>query len=315
MRDCLDSLLTQNVEQNEYEIICVNDGSTDGSLEVLREYESKYVNIRVIDKENGGVSSARNVGLQEAKGKYIWFIDSDDCIQTNCLRQFKEFFQKNQADAIKIHYTSVNENFIVGTLTEKPLVFELQQGSISTSNVWAMLIKRSLILDNNIVFNTTMKYGEDTLFMYFVYIYMRNNNSYEINIPLYYYRQQSSSAMHKRDKDSMTQRAHDFLTMAYTYRESYQNSITNDPVKKDNALKRQHLAIKAFLTVLPKSNLDYKEAMQKLKEDKFYPYPFLWWYLKEKSGFTWKLKEFCFCFFKYKFIYKLYYTFMKKLNK
>ena len=79
----LDSLLKQNYD--DYEIICVNDGSTDNTLSILMEYEKKNSRIRLIDKENGGVSSARNIGIQSACGKWIWFVDSDDYIPFNCL--------------------------------------------------------------------------------------------------------------------------------------------------------------------------------------------------------------------------------------
>lgn len=312
LRDCLDSLLTQNVEKDEYEIICINDGSKDGSLAILREYEKEYKNVRVIDKENGGVSSARNAGLQAAQGEYIWFVDSDDCIKTNCLKQFKEFLAENKAECVKIQYKTVSENFVAENEQEELLSFEKMQGSISSSNVWCVITQKALITDNNLTFNTTMKYGEDTLFQYHIYMYMQNDNSYEIKIPLYYYRQRANSAMHKRDKESMTQRARDFLTMAYTYQAAYQNRISDDPVKMDNTLKRQHLAIKAFLTVLPATDLDYKDSMKQLKTDKLYPYPFLWWYLKTPKNWKWKLKEFFYLFFKWKFFYKIYYIVRRK---
>jgi len=82
---CLDSCIHQDLIPDEYEIIAVNDGSTDRSLTILREYEQKYSNIKVIDKPNGGLSSARNTGLSVAIGDYIWFIDSDDWIKENSL--------------------------------------------------------------------------------------------------------------------------------------------------------------------------------------------------------------------------------------
>ena len=80
LRECLDSLLTQDIPYDDYEIICVNDGSTDGSLQILREYERNCSNVTVIDQANSGVSTARNAGLDIARGQYIWFIDSDDVV-------------------------------------------------------------------------------------------------------------------------------------------------------------------------------------------------------------------------------------------
>ena len=73
---CLDSILNQTY--SNIEIICVNDGSTDKSRKILEEYRKKDSRIRIVDKENGGLSSARNAGMRVAKGEFYSFIDSDD---------------------------------------------------------------------------------------------------------------------------------------------------------------------------------------------------------------------------------------------
>lgn len=84
LHQCLESIFCQDFA--EYEVICVNDGSTDGSFHILQEYELKYKNLIIVDVENGGTPAARNIGLKLAKGEYIWFIDSDDWIEPKSLR-------------------------------------------------------------------------------------------------------------------------------------------------------------------------------------------------------------------------------------
>lgn len=88
--DCLGSMLNQDIPAEDYEIVCVNDGSTDGSLRLLRRYEEQYPNVVVVDQENSGVCKARNAGLAAARGEYIWYFDADDYVAANCLKGLKE---------------------------------------------------------------------------------------------------------------------------------------------------------------------------------------------------------------------------------
>ena len=82
---CLDSILNQDFEA--YEVICVNDGSSDNSIEILREYENKSSKIKVINQANSGVATTRNTALKHAKGEYLAFLDSDDFVKRKLLKQ------------------------------------------------------------------------------------------------------------------------------------------------------------------------------------------------------------------------------------
>ena len=96
--ECLNSAANQTFEN--IEIICVNDGSTDGSLEILESHASKDKRIRIISQENKGVSSARNEGLDAARGKYIYFMDSDDYMEPNALRELHDLIEEKSCDLI-----------------------------------------------------------------------------------------------------------------------------------------------------------------------------------------------------------------------
>lgn len=106
---CIQSCLNQDIEKTEYEIICVNDGSPDESAIIARNYACIYDNIKVIDRNNGGLSAARNTGLHNAKGEYVWFVDSDDWIENNCLGAVTPYL-KNDLDLLEIQYQNVSEN-------------------------------------------------------------------------------------------------------------------------------------------------------------------------------------------------------------
>ncbi|MGL5244702.1 MAG: glycosyltransferase family 2 protein, partial [Sarcina sp.] len=90
--ECLESIY--KVSDIDYEVILVNDGSKDDSLNILKKYKELYpTKTKIIDKENGGLSSARNIGIKEAKGEYLAFVDSDDVIDP---KGFEEFFKEGQ---------------------------------------------------------------------------------------------------------------------------------------------------------------------------------------------------------------------------
>lgn len=95
---CLDSVIEQSFE--DWEAICINDGSTDNSLHILQEYSKKDLRIRLISQENAGLSAVRNVGLGVAKGKYICFLDSDDFLDKNYLLMLYNEIEKTNADIV-----------------------------------------------------------------------------------------------------------------------------------------------------------------------------------------------------------------------
>lgn len=88
---CINSCLNQDIPADKYEIILVNDGSTDDSMELIEEYCSIYPNVRSHSQRNCGLSVARNVGLDLASGDYVWFVDSDDAIRGNCLGSLLDY--------------------------------------------------------------------------------------------------------------------------------------------------------------------------------------------------------------------------------
>ena len=121
IRRCLDSLVKQSLE--DIQIVCVNDGSPDNSLSILKEYEAKYSNIKVISKENGGVWYARLDGVRAADGEYIGFLDADDYVEKDFAKLMYESVSKNQSDIAVCGFKRIDEN------TRKVLSQEMKYAS------------------------------------------------------------------------------------------------------------------------------------------------------------------------------------------
>lgn len=110
---CLMSCIHQDIDQSDYEIVVVNDGSPDRSLEIATFIASKHTNIHVFNQENQGLSSARNTGFKKAKGEYVWFVDSDDWIKEDCLQMITQLCKNRNLDILQICAADVCNNNIV----------------------------------------------------------------------------------------------------------------------------------------------------------------------------------------------------------
>lgn len=108
---CLDSLLMQNILYSDYEIICIDDCSTDHSVDVVKSYIKKNSNIKLIqNKENKKTGTTCNIGLKHSNGKYLWIVGQDDWIEPNCLKQLIEICNNGNLDVLSFNYTRVDSN-------------------------------------------------------------------------------------------------------------------------------------------------------------------------------------------------------------
>ena len=110
---CLDSLLNQKLLDEEYEIILVDDGSPDGSPLICDQYASRYGHVKVVHRQNGGLSIARNTGIEVAQGKFVQFVDSDDYLELNVLHALVQKMLDDDLDVLRFNYQNVNEQYEV----------------------------------------------------------------------------------------------------------------------------------------------------------------------------------------------------------
>lgn len=210
---CLDSVLVQTFK--DFEIICVNDGSPDNSGKILSEYAEKDKRIKVLNKTNTGVSDTRNIGLQFAHGKYILFMDSDDCIHPQTLEI--TYFLATRHDADLVYYRHVakdyseikqylnnkfDKNKVNSKVVDNVLEYATEKNhggsswKIRRGFIWAYLFKKSFI--QNVKFSTDIKIGEDLVWL--LKVLAKKPVSVLTKLPLYFYIPNNNSALSKVKK-------------------------------------------------------------------------------------------------------------------
>ena len=199
---CLDSLINQTI--TDYEIIAVDDCSTDNSLDILKEYESKYLDkFRAIhspvNKRQGG---AKNIGIREAKGEWIGFIDSDDWITPDFYERLLDRAAETGADCVGCDYSRVDHHtFEVGIVEhnnkpEQSGVLDYEKRKSLILDVGSLVIKiykRQFILENELFFPEHIFYEDNAVGKSYVIL---NKHFEYIDEPLYYYYQHGDSTVH-----------------------------------------------------------------------------------------------------------------------
>ena len=239
LRKCLTSLVEQTFQDRE--IIAVNDGSTDHSLDILREFEQKYDFITVIDQKNRGMSKARNRGLSLARGEYICFIDSDDYVAPNFLERLYNACVKNDAQisCCYYYYLFPNSGFTFeypfrcsGVLTREEAMNKLLRDMQIQSLVWNKMYKRSLFTDYNIQFPSIAFEDMATANRVFAHA----ERIAVLDEPLYYYVQRSGSTLATINASKIN----DFIRATAMVRINLESAgVYNDYQKAYHALSRK----------------------------------------------------------------------------
>lgn len=189
---CLDYCINQSYV--DIEIICINDGSTDGSLNILNHYQKLDSRIKIINKENGGLSSARNAGIAAASGKYVLFVDSDDFISTIAVEKLVENAEKYNSDMVVFDYINHNGHEYIQHTIDEPSITSDKCFNIDTLGgimynripvaTCFKLYNLSFIKENEILFDEGLIY-EDVA--YYAKVFTKAKRITYLSEPLYSY--------------------------------------------------------------------------------------------------------------------------------
>ena len=198
LAECVDSVLSQTF--TDFELLLIDDGSKDGSGAICDEYAAKDSRVRVFHKENGGVSSARNLGLDNANGEWIVFVDADDWLELTMLEKMCHVAVEHNADCVYCDFNMAFENKIVryksASYSDNKTNFIKKYIATGWTCLWNILTKKDLYNKHSLYFPTQICYCED--FWLSVRLFHYANRVSYVEKPLYNYnRMNETSIMHK----------------------------------------------------------------------------------------------------------------------
>ena len=210
LKKCLDSVENQTFK--DYEVILINDGSKDNSLEIIRSFQkNNFGKVNVVNKKNTGVSDCRNIGIIKAKGDFIMFVDADDFLDKDALKNYYEIITKEDSDLLIGTWNEISENkkqlkqstpadnFNSNVEDKLGVVLNHYLKNRTGGAPWAKLFRKSIILQNNIKFPIDLPLGEDYIFLLQVIVNIKTVSFY--NKPDYYYRVDGTGAAIKYRAD------------------------------------------------------------------------------------------------------------------
>lgn len=254
---CLESVIKQTYK--DFECIVINDGSTDLTSSICHSYANNNPQIKIVDSENRGVSSARNLGLGLAQGEYVTFVDSDDCLEPNFLKSFVK--ENDGADVIlSCAYTyvigkqlSIRDGKLnyQGSLLDSARIINRLYFEGYTNMPWGKFFRLSLIRQFNLCFDSRYQYGEDILF---TLDFLKHSECISVkSVPGYNYRLSPNGlSKNKYSYDVILEWNDRLLTKWNQLKEKVDNPNYIDAVIRDNftfyTYYLQNIIVESFMT-------------------------------------------------------------------
>lgn len=299
---CIESICMQGLSEDAFEILCVDDCSTDGTYAALLELQKAYPNLRIIQNErNRGVSFSRNALIRESRGTYIWFVDPDDLLCTNAVPAFLEAAERQSADVLVGNYHRIAEtdtvdayhpvstpsDYIPQPLNESTLPED--QNHTLMNAIWAGPMRRSFLLENHLRFHEKLMTQEDTLLYYEISV--KSEKFLKVSAISYLYRQRASSVMNTHT-EARNRRTYDtMLELLRAYLEHLKRGEYTDRNRLEEKIWHSRQNVAACLAALSDKSF-IREQLKVLKANHIYPYRLRLDAMKGSDGFPVKLLRF-----------------------
>lgn len=273
IRNSLESIFSQDIDESIYEVVIVNDGTPDNSMQIVEEFQQRHNNVIIINKENGGVSSARNVGVKAAQGKYIVFVDADDYLSDGSLEKIVycvnnisfdvlvlRSFMDSRNDEVYRWQDSFKEN-------NKYRGIDIIDSGYSRGSVCGCVFNKNFLNRKNILFPESVANSEDSIFMILCMLYATDMQFRNIHMYNVYEREGSASRSYTIDRVAKMTLGLDFVQ---NYIVEHRASLTNIQLDILNHLKYRIISDMTVSSLRVKS-LSYKKLIQKTGIKKWLP--------------------------------------------
>ena len=247
---CLDSLLCQDLDEAEYEIICVDDGSPDHSKDLAASYSVEHPNVKVVSQPNQGTAGARNTGMRHAVGKYLCFVDPDDYVEKNVYGGLVKRMEEECLDMLRFNYRIVDEQYREMEKSEMENKFDYSSQLMTgvdflgkrldvSCYVWAYMYRASVIKDNGI-WCLQGEYVDDTPWL--PQVCMKANRVDLTDQRVYYYYQRSEGLVRAKSPEAMMKKIEGVFGLIPTLQRQLKN-VT------DSGVRQWYESIIAFCTM------------------------------------------------------------------
>lgn len=309
LTDCLDSLLNQDLPSCE--ILCINDGSTDSSGEILEQYARKYPQVKPVWQENAGVTAARNHGLDLAKGTYVSFCDSDDFLMEGILGMTVRHMTQKNADIGFYDELWIPEDFRYKkerVEQDAAVTAGLDEQVRNTVEIVLMLVKREHLSRHNLRFHSQIVYAEDALFMVDVMRRMDPEKVIHVHQYGYFHRNNPTSVMNAAKMKRIPRHYRSMRILAVELRERLRQEVSCESVKRHMTDLLNIVVCNALYDGFFLTDRKPEEILRELREDGSYPQPFNRKYLRITS-----LRETVYNYLRFLFPIPLYYSVISRL--
>ena len=280
--ECLDSLLNQNLNPSEYEVIIVNDESKDSTLKVANNYASIHSNMVVVDKKNAGVGAARNSGFDIAKGTYLYFLDPDDYLAKNTVTTLLGLMDRNDLDILTFNSMPVVKHHEPNSINIEHGIKELvvQDGISYIANIkhhneiWWYFIKREFMVNSGVRF-IEGKWMEDAILTSELFI--EATRMAHVDYDVHRYRILPTSAMRNKSPEHYNKVIYDNANAAHVYGKLIE-AVPRTHEQADRCIKRLKTRQQSFvfflMVRLMKSDISVKKIPEMLTDfEKIDAYP------------------------------------------